>query len=162
MARAKLTAVVDASPVIALYAADMLGLLPHLFDPVFVPMAVALELTAAAGGSPELEELRRLPGVTPDATCFVRPRRLAVLHAGEIATIAIARCRGATAVLDDLAGRRAARDEGCHVIGTVGILLEARRRSLVGALKPLLDQLIGRGFWLSPQLVEEALRQVGE
>jgi predicted nucleic acid-binding protein len=43
------------------------------------------------------------------------------------------------------------------VIGTVGLLLRAKRRGHVQAVKPLLDRLQGSGFWMSEALCNRAL-----
>jgi uncharacterized protein len=53
---------------------------------------------------------------------------------------------------------------GIRVIGSIGILIRARRDGVITALKPCLDQLIAAGFHLDPQgeVYREALRRVGE
>ena len=51
---------------------------------------------------------------------------------------------------------------GIPQTGTVGILLLAKRRGLVSAVRPLLDQLTARGIRLSPRLYDEACRLAGE
>jgi predicted nucleic acid-binding protein len=47
-------------------------------------------------------------------------------------------------------------------IGTVGLLIVARQRGLIGSLKTELDRLKALGFWLSEELYREALKAVGE
>jgi uncharacterized protein len=49
-----------------------------------------------------------------------------------------------------------------RVIGTVGVLVIARRRGLVPLLKPLLENLMESGYHLSAELVQAALQQVSE
>ena len=51
---------------------------------------------------------------------------------------------------------------GLAVTGTVGILVRARRRGLVGPLTPLLTALRASGQRLSEALVHQALADVGE
>jgi predicted nucleic acid-binding protein len=43
--------------------------------------------------------------------------------------------------MDELRGRAAARSLGLPVMGTLGVLLEAKRRGLIPAIKPELDRL---------------------
>jgi predicted nucleic acid-binding protein len=51
---------------------------------------------------------------------------------------------------------------GLRIIGTVGALILAKQQSIIPALKPLLEQLEAGEFYLSQELIEEALRLVGE
>ena len=46
--------------------------------------------------------------------------------------------------------------------GVVGLLLFAKARGRIPAVKPLLDGLIQQRFWISPALYGSALRQAGE
>jgi uncharacterized protein len=49
------------------------------------------------------------------------------------------------------------------VVGVLGVLVEAKHKSLIPHLKPILDELITRaGFRVSPQLYERVLQAVGE
>ena len=43
-----------------------------------------------------------------------------------------------------------------------GVLLEAKKRGLIGPLKPLLLELQKYGIYMSKPLIEEALEQAGE
>jgi predicted nucleic acid-binding protein len=65
-------------------------------------------------------------------------------------------------MLDDEPARRLARQLGLPVIGTVGILLAAKRRALVASVRPILDALIDVDFRLSPELYASALNEAGE
>ncbi len=68
----------------------------------------------------------------------------------------------------DMIGRldRKARDVafrmGLKVIGTVGILIRAKRAGLIPWLKPLMNDLADKGFRLSEDLKREALLLAGE
>ena len=52
--------------------------------------------------------------------------------------------------------------EGLRVIGTVGLLLAAKSRGWIGAVRPLLDRLETRGFRLSPAVRSAALAAADE
>jgi len=48
-------------------------------------------------------------------------------------------------------------------LAAIGILIEAKRRGLIQAVKPVLDELRAKaGFRLSQAIVERALREAGE
>ncbi|MGH8594095.1 MAG: DUF3368 domain-containing protein [Gammaproteobacteria bacterium] len=48
------------------------------------------------------------------------------------------------------------------MIGTLGIMLRARKHGLVPAARPLVEQLLAAGSFLDEELVQQALAQVGE
>jgi len=55
-----------------------------------------------------------------------------------------------------------ARRLGVSTIGTVGILVKAKRSGIIPSLKTLLSELEANGFYLNDVLKEEALRLAGE
>jgi predicted nucleic acid-binding protein len=48
------------------------------------------------------------------------------------------------------------------VIGTLGVVLAARRRAWIPAARPVIERLLEQGFYLASDLVAAALREVGE
>jgi len=66
------------------------------------------------------------------------------------------------AVLDDAKARACAQAHGLAVIGTLGIPLRARKQALIPAARPLVEQLLAAGSHLGRELVEGALKKVGE
>jgi predicted nucleic acid-binding protein len=84
------------------------------------------------------------------------------IHSGEAETIALAHERASRVLLDDRQARAAARRLGLRIIGTVGILILAKRQSMIPELGPVLDQLKANNFYMSDELRSEALRIVGE
>lgn len=64
--------------------------------------------------------------------------------------------------MDERAGRAVAESRGIAVRGTLGVLVQARTTGALPALRPVLNALAAEGFRLSPLLVAEALRRVGE
>lgn len=86
------------------------------------------------------------------------------LGPGEAQSIALAReHQGWALLMDEHAGRGVARDLGLDVIGTVGLLLRAKRVEQIRALRPALNRLReDAGFWLSDGLYDRVLRIAGE
>ncbi len=158
---AELRAVADTSPIIALVGLGELRLLDALFEQVAVPFEVWEEL-AEKPGAPELDALRALER----AHFFPAPPipiEAAALHIGEAAAIALAQTfPGSIVVLDDLAARRVATALGLPVMGTLGMLTEAKRRGLVPLLRPLIDRMLEAGYRLGPDLVRMVLEAAGE
>jgi len=48
------------------------------------------------------------------------------------------------------------------VTGTIGVLIKAKTEGLIGELKPIFNELIEKGVWISERLKKEILRNVGE
>ena len=119
-------------------------------------------------GDPELRQ------AVKDGWVVVEPvadstlvQRLAAPHLSETdaAVVACALEKRASLVLaDDPDVRVLAEQEGFSVIGSVGILTQARLEGVVRELKPLLDQLVTAGFHLDPhgRVYQDALKRVGE
>ena len=56
------------------------------------------------------------------------------------------------AVLDDREARRVARQLGVPLTGTLGLLVDAKRRALISTVAPLLDELDRHNFHMSPRI----------
>lgn len=65
-------------------------------------------------------------------------------------------------VLDDMVARKVARQLGLEPVGTLGILLAARKRGLVESIKQEIECLKAYGFWISTTLEHKVLREAGE
>ncbi len=154
-------AVVDAGPVIHLSWIDHLDLLDHLFEEVFLPPAVRDEVLAPPPGTLGLERVQQALAAgwlrvrAPTRGTQASPAAAGPLAAGETAALLLAEELGADLVLtDDAAARAAARRRDLEVMGTVGVLIEARDHGLIPAAVPLLMELRRLGLWLSEDLVQ--------
>ena len=154
----------DASPLIGLASAGAFDLLRALFVRVTVTASVHSEVMA--GG--ELPGARELVAAIRDGWIEVAPAfpdaRFAVLGAGESSTLALAaRCPGACLVLmDEPLGRSYAKAHGLNVTGVAGVLLAAKRASLVRGVRPFFDRLESSEFRLSQRIVRAVLEQAEE
>lgn len=153
--------VADSGPLIALARLDLLALLNRMFDEVQVPEVVFAECVAR----PELVDAKRIQSAA-DAGVFHLCEGLPVhapgLDAGESHAIGRALEIGAALLADDLAARRYAAQRRLVVIGTLGVLVRAKRQSLVQTLRPLIEQLLASGHRLSATAIDEALHAAGE
>jgi len=143
----------DTSCLIHLERIGRLDLLHSLYDDIRIPPAVQDEY----GGVPEGMQV-----VSVSSTALAQLLHRTV-DAGEAELIALAtETNTAHVILDDRAARREADDLGLTVIGTVGLVLRAKRDGHIPTVRPLLDALRGSGFWLSDALYERALDRAGE
>ena len=85
------------------------------------------------------------------------------LDEGEAEVITIAKDKSISLVcIDEFAGRQYAALLGLNVIGTLGVLLIAKKRGFIQALKPLLDLLIDNGRYIGHSLYNEVLQKADE
>jgi hypothetical protein len=87
----------------------------------------------------------------------------APIDPGEREVIALAlELDGEWVILDDLAARKLASDRGLLVVGTVGVLIRAKQRGLLPAIRPSLDALVDVGFFIGSRLYHRVLTDTGE
>ena len=150
----------DSSPLIALAKIGRLNLLEH---EIIVPKAVFEEITRS-----RREYARKLYKWGKNRVSVVKNRQAVeylelVLDRGEAEVIVLAEELKADAVLiDDLKARKTAMLRGLTVVGTIGVLLNAKERGLVDDVKPLLDELIRKKIRISRELYNHALELAQE
>jgi predicted nucleic acid-binding protein len=158
--------VTDAGPIIHLSQIHLLKLLPTLYEQILVPDLVYREVVVDGDLLPGSAELRRAKWIElvphdPGAPLFQLLR--SQLDPGEAAAIWLAAERKAALILsDDRPARLAAEQLGVAVRGTLGVLVEAKRRGEIPELAPVIGELRSQGVWLSERLVERVLAEVGE
>lgn len=155
--------VVNASPVIVLARVDQLHLLKDLSDELLLPEAVLAEVLAGPESDPA--RLALAAGwATGQAPAAIRNEVLEWgLGAGETAVIALAMDRpGSTAVLDDSAARACAKTFGVPILGTLGVVLRAKKRGLISSAADVLRSVRSAGLYLDEQVIRLALGRIGE
>jgi len=157
--------IVNASPLIFL---SRVGGLTWLCDlctgRVEVPRGVIAEVAVGQDGQGIIDALEADDRVRLVDDIPV-PAVVAAWDLGLGETQVLAHCLGqasAVAVLDDASARQCGRSLGIPVVGSLGIVLAAKRMGWVTAARPIIDRLLGDGLYLSPSLVAQALAEVGE
>lgn len=156
----------NTSPLTNLAAIGQFALLQQLYGAVYVAEGVWAELNAGGKQWPGSNEVAQAGWIERRQ---VRNRALVTtlrrdLDQGEAETIVLALELNAELVLlDEREGRHAAQRLGLHVVGVVGILLEARAKGLIATMRPHLDALRQMaGFYLSEALYQHALTLASE
>ena len=159
--------VANSSLLIALSAIGRLELLSRRFpEGILIPQAVWREVVETGKGQPGAKKVASAKWITvcevEDKDCVTLLRR--ELDEGEAEAIALCREREIEVILlDEKDARRGARRLGLAVLGTVGVLIWAKRVGLITSLREQLDVLQTQGkFRLSQSVCEEALRTVRE
>lgn len=158
--------VTDTSVVLNLCALQQERLLAAVFGRVLAPPAVMEEFERLASIDPRFAGLTFPSFVEVSAATQIAPALFLNerLHQGEREALSLAAELGADAVLmDERAGRAAARSLGLSSIGVLGILVQAKTLGLLPVIKPLLDRLHHQlRFWISLALIQQVLESVGE
>jgi predicted nucleic acid-binding protein len=158
----------DTSAITNLAAIGHLQLLPQLYNQVTIPEAVYRELVDIDPPVPGTLEVQ--------TSCWLEVRQVANrkvverlqnevrLDPGESEAIALALDLGAELLLiDERRGRAEANRLGLRITGLLGILIEAKQRNLIVAVKPLMDALIATSeFRVSLTLYTQILEMVDE
>lgn len=156
--------VVNSSPLIALSHSGFVDLLRADGATVLVPRAVEGEVLQYGPDDPAVRALRELwwleivdtgPTAAAVANCRVDQGETAVL------TWALTH-RGTTAIIDDFDGRRCAAALGIAVVGTLGLIVDARLRGAIAAARPVVAAVRQAGLYLSDPVINRALARVGE
>lgn len=155
--------IADAGPLIAFARLHQIGLLPQIFGRVLVTEIVFAEC-AGRSDFPEGALIREAIirkqlelCASPDFSAYTQK-----IDAGEASAIAVAIDYGCGVLMDDKTGRRMAANAAVPVIGTVGVLVMAKRKGLVPLVKPLLERLATSGYFLGEEIIVAALAASGE
>jgi len=154
----------NTSPLQYLHQIGQLELLPALVSRVVVPTVVAEELAEGRRRGLDLPVPEMLPWVELSVPANEQVVRLvADLGPGETGVLLLAlEQTDPVVILDDALARRHAEMLGISLTGTLGILLDAKRRGLVPALTPLIDDLQRLGFRLSERTRNAVVRMARE
>ena len=156
----------NSSPLIALARVGQLKLLQPLYAELSVPPAVWTEVVVHGSGQPGAVLVQQAGWIRQVA---VRNRPLVLsltqdLGVGEAEAIVLAQELPADLlIVDERQARERARRLGIRFTGVLGVLVEAKSRGLLPAVKPILSDLQRvAGFHLSPGLLADVLRQCRE
>jgi predicted nucleic acid-binding protein len=156
----------NASPLIILGRIDRLDLLPALFGAVHVASEVYEEVVLAGANRPAAAAIKAAMWIDVHPALSLAGlaawRSHANLGSGELATIALAKAMPADwVVLDERAARQLATNHQLNVIGCVGILELAHRRKLVPDLRATYAQMLTKGVYIAPAILNLSLAACG-
>ncbi|WP_044413179.1 DUF3368 domain-containing protein [Thiomicrospira microaerophila] len=155
--------VADASALIALTACDQLSLLEKLFNEVRVSDVVYDELAA------DLTKpfAKQLASFLVDKKVSFSEKDIVLLDAysdaGEISSMYLFKHLKADRLLiDDARGRKVANINQIPVIGSLGVLILAKRRGLISSVSESIEKMLASGIYVSPTLVTHVKQLTGE
>ncbi|MBI4491763.1 MAG: DUF3368 domain-containing protein [Chloroflexi bacterium] len=158
----------DATALISLARIGRLDLLTLLPTPVYATARVWAEAT----GNPTKPGVAAIQQARTEGLVAVvdedDPGAFPELDPGESTVLSAAAAVRAARLIDERRARTLANTDSAlrgairQATGTVGLILLAKRRGRIPAVRPLLDALIGQRFRISPALYRDVLRQAGE
>jgi uncharacterized protein len=87
----------------------------------------------------------------------------AVEYAGEREAIVLAHELHAQLFIDEQRGREIATAQGLEVVGILRILVDAKQRGLIPAVRPLVEALRTIGYWMDEErVIRPFLEEMGE
>ncbi len=151
----------DSSPLINLACINKLHLLPELFNEVIIPHSVYQEIVEFGEGQPGSDAVKNSSWISV-RNCnqldqLNEFRKELDIGEAEALTLAI-ELNADILLIDEFKGRAIARKNKIHVLGLLGILLEAKKRNLINNIKLEMDRLItDANFWISSELYSDIL-----
>jgi predicted nucleic acid-binding protein len=155
--------VLNASPLILFARIDRLDLIEHLAPAILIPNAVIEEVRAGQHKDRTAATALEWAGkhLVEDIAIAASVEHWD-LGLGEAQVIAQCVDRSGWAVLDDRAARRCAAAHDVPVIGTLGVVLRAKKAGRVRNARPLVKELVAAGMFLGDEFVEGVLVSIGE
>jgi predicted nucleic acid-binding protein len=152
----------NATPIISLAVIDRLAFLEDIFKKIYIAEAVYDEITSARyPGYKELDS--RLFEVKRINDRESLDSLLNDLDLGEAESIQLAsEIKADALIMDERSGYKIAQKKGLPVIGTLTVLLMAKKRGMIKEVKPVLNQMIQKGRWYSKYVYDYFLKSIGE
>lgn len=156
--------VVNTSPWIALSICGQTSLLNELYNEVYIPYGVKEEIVAGGKQGIGIKELRTSPWLKiENVSDMSKVELLYELEQGEAEVVVLAKEKGIKHVLiDEKIARHQAMILGLKVIGTLGLLLKAKKKGLLLSIKPLITRIRENGIWIKEEIVKGILKDAGE
>jgi uncharacterized protein len=155
----------NTSPIINLANVGALQLLNLLYGNLIIPRAVFQEIAVIGAGEAGSQEVQTWPWISTHVVQnLVTVNSLRTqLDWGESEAIATAiEIQADLLLIDEKRGRLVAQQLGLTTSGILGVLLEAKQTGLIQMVKPILDSLIRKGFWVNHALYDHLLQRAGE
>lgn len=156
--------VVNTSPWIALSLCGQTSLLPEMYRNIYLPEAVRDEILAGGEQGFGMKEIHSAAWLQ---IASVQDKEkvdlLYELDKGEAEVILLAREKEINQVLiDEKVARLQAKALGLEVIGTLGLLLKAKKQGKLQSIKPFIELLLENGIWIHESIVQGILKDAGE
>lgn len=156
----------NSSILIALSSIQRLALLSENFNKVYIPEAVWDEVVTKGIGKPGSEEIKNATWIEirkiTNKDLVVALNEILDLGEAEAITLAI-EIEADIVLIDEKDARLIAAKYNLNPLGTVGVLINAKKKGKITQLKSELDKLISEGnFRISSDIYHRSLVEAGE
>jgi len=155
----------NTGPMIALAIIEKLDILKNIFYEVIVPEAVHNELIHGGRNEAGLTAYKQASWIqVKKLSKSIEPLLNTVLDSGEASVIqTCCECKADFVLIDERKGRKVARDVyGLEVIGSMRILVEAKRQGIIKNVGEAIEGMRNGGYWIHNNIVEFVLKEAGE
>jgi len=153
----------NTTPILSLLKIGKLHLLEKIYGKIIVPFAVYNEIENGIH-KPYYQDLKLIDWIeileinNPNSKDYFID-----LDEGEAEVLILSKEQNADLVImDEIMGRRYAKQLGFNLTGTIGILLKAKEDGFIKSIKESLTELVEKGSWLNPKLISKALKLAEE
>jgi len=155
--------VTNSSPLIGFAILNRLNVLSLIFEELYLSQAVFDEVSAWSKPYSRKLKMFSKDKVKPVQNKIAVQLLSKDVDLGEAEVIALALENGIkNVIIDDAKGRKIAQLHGLYAIGTIGVLLEAKRLGHISQVKPDLDKLIANKIRIGRNLYQQALKLADE
>lgn len=148
------TVITDTSCFILLDKIEAIDILQELYSRIVTTIQIADEFGKPLPDWIEIKEVHN----TNTLNAFVEKVDL-----GEASAIALAlELTSPLLILDDLKGRNLASNLQLKYTGTLGVLISAKQKGIIAALKPYFEKIRSTDFRVAPALLQKILEASGE
>lgn len=157
--------IANSTPLIAMAKINELNLLKEVYSQIVIPKAVYEEVAISGKGKKGSVEIAKAEWIKVKEVKEEKLKKLLQMELGkgEAEVIALAyEVNANLVIIDENRGRGIAKIFGLKVTGTIGTIIEAKKRGSLNNVREKLDGLINAGIWIGKDLYEEALRLSGE
>lgn len=150
-----LRVIVNSTPLLSLGAIGKLDIFRQMYTKIIIPEAVYQEVMAKQDiASESVQNATKWIDVQSIENRADYAMYRSRLHAGEIEVMILAQQepRANLVIIDDIAARKTAAYLGIPMAGTVGVLIKAKQKGVIVAVKPILEDLENNGFFISDKV----------
>jgi len=153
----------NTSPLITLAKADLLSVLPELFNKIYVPRAVSTEIAEGPPDDPIKNKINDLSWIKKvELNPPMTPLASIQLGIGEAEVIEWARLHPQSlAILDDALARKTAKALKVEVIGTLGVIALAYRKKIIPSFVEAVEQIKKSGLYINDDVIKQIAKQLG-
>ncbi|KKC28489.1 DUF3368 domain-containing protein [Caldanaerobacter subterraneus] len=150
--------VANSTPLIILSNIDKIEILKKLYGTIYIPSGVFEEVNFT--GNFKSYDFIKVANIKNKEAKQFSP---VSLHKGEIEVMILAKEINADlCIIDDYLARKHAKNLGLTVTGTLGVLIKAKEKKILKEVKPLLDKMLEKNFYIDRKLYSEVLEICGE